>query len=135
MPSDGRKINEANGLFIICQKIFYAMILMPNMELLIILYTDKFRLEIRQKSRVVDHAKLRHGVLGRDRRRQFYVLDFETAKYYHDLNEVLITRLDKLLRRNIIDVKSLKSYKIQENVGTDSTSYKITAAFIEGLKA
>lgn len=61
-------------------------------------------------------------------------LDTVTAKYYHDLSEVLISALDKLLKRNTLDHKSLKSYKILSDLGQDSTSYKITAAFIQGLK-
>ena len=62
------------------------------------------------------------------------VIDFETAKYYHDLSDVLISCLDKLLIRTSIDIKSLKGYKIQGNLGTDNTSYKIASAFVEGLK-
>jgi len=61
-------------------------------------------------------------------------IDFITAKYYHDLSDVLITGLDKLLRRNKIDATALKSFKIRGNLGQDSTSYKIVSAFIEGLQ-
>ncbi len=61
-------------------------------------------------------------------------IDIAKAKYYHDLSEVLISCLDKLLIRTNIDIKSLKSYKILSNLGRDSTSYKIVAAFVEGLK-
>ena len=61
-------------------------------------------------------------------------LDLQTAKYYHDLSDVLITGLDKLLRRNKIDATALKSFKIRGNLGQDSTSYKIVSAFIEGLQ-
>lgn len=101
------------------------------MKLVITLNQDKLRLEIRQKRQVID---------------------FETALYYHDLSDMLITSLDKLLKRNNIDpVKSskagaakrqfdgvdttaLKSFKIRGNTGKNSTSYKIAAAFIEGLR-
>lgn len=91
------------------------------------------------------------------------VIDIEEAKYYHDLSELLtplevadiikkgfvkkdgvviygelltglISALDKILKRNKLDVKTLKSYKIISNLGKNSTSYKIAAAFIEGLK-
>ena len=62
------------------------------------------------------------------------VLDFEKAKYYHDLSAGLITSLDKLLKRNNIDATALKSFKIKGNLGKDSTSHKITRAFVEGLK-
>jgi len=105
-----------------------------------------------------------HGVLGRDRQRRFYVLDSETFSYYHDISEKLtplevsaikrkgfikrgktviygelltglITSLDKLLKRNNIDTTALNSFKIRGNTGKNSTSYKIAAAFIEGLRA
>ena len=91
------------------------------------------------------------------------VIDLQTAKYYHDLSEVLtplevtaiikkghikkgttviykelltglITSIDKLLKRTRIDATALKSFKIKGNLGQDSTSYKIAQAFIEGLK-
>ncbi len=63
------------------------------------------------------------------------VLDSETFSYYHDLSEKLITSLDKLLKRNNIDTTALKSFKIRGNTGKNGTSYKIAAAFIEGLRA
>lgn len=62
------------------------------------------------------------------------VIDSETALYYHNLSDVLITLLDKLLKRNNIDATVLNSCKIQGNAGDNSTSYKMVAAFIEGLK-
>lgn len=62
------------------------------------------------------------------------IIDFEKLPYYHNLDAVLITALDKLLKRNRLDAKALKSYKIRSNLGKNSTSYKIAAAFIEGLK-
>lgn len=61
-------------------------------------------------------------------------IDSETFLYYHDLSDVLITNLDKLLQRNSIDTSVLKLFKLQENIGENSTSYKIAAAFLEGLK-
>lgn len=63
------------------------------------------------------------------------VLDSETFSYYHDISEKLITSLDKLLKRNNIDTTALNSFKIQGNTGKNSTSYKIAATFIEGLRA
>ena len=84
------------------------------MKLVITLNQNELKLEICQKSRV---------------------LDSETALYYHDLSDVLITSLDKLLKRNNIDTTALKSFKIQGNTGKNGTSYKIAAAFIEGLRA
>ena len=106
------------------------------MKLVITLNQNELQLEIHQKGRVLDPVKSYHGheVLGRDRRRRFYVLDSETLSYYHDLSEKLITSLDKLLKRNNIDTTAINSFKIQGNMGESSTSYKIAAAFIEGLK-
>ncbi len=81
--------------------------------LVINLYSDNIKLEIKQNNRV---------------------LDFVSTKYYHDLSDVLITGLDSLLKRNNIDATAIKSFKIKENIGKDSTSYKIASAFVEGLK-
>lgn len=61
-------------------------------------------------------------------------IDLITAKYYHNLSDMLISSLDKLLKRNMLDPEAVKSYKILGNLGADSTSYKIAAAFVEGLK-
>ena len=91
------------------------------------------------------------------------VIDTETAKDYHDLSVVLtplevsriiskgyiikgsnhiyrelltglISCLDKLLKRNKLDLKAIKGYKMLGNLGTDSSSYKITSALIGGLQ-
>ena len=83
------------------------------MELVITLNPGELRLEIRQKSRVID---------------------LQEAKYYHDLSDVLISCLDKLMKRTTLDLKAIKGYTIQGTLGADSTSYKIAAAFLEGLK-
>ncbi len=84
------------------------------MKLIITLSQGELQLEISQKGQV---------------------LDSETFPYYHDLSDVLITSIDKLLKRNNIDTTALNSFKIQGNTGKNSTSYKIAAAFIEGLGA
>lgn len=62
------------------------------------------------------------------------VIDIETARYYYDLDRVLISALDKILKRTILDIKALKSYKILGKVDKNSTSYKIASVFVEGLK-
>ena len=69
-------------------------------------------------------------ILGKDTGR----VDFLEAKYYHDISTVLITALDRLLKRNKLDLKVIKGYKIQGDLGKDSTSYKIAAAFILALQ-
>jgi len=61
-------------------------------------------------------------------------LDSGIFSYYHDLDDKLITGIDKLLESNNIDVTAIKDYKILGNTGEDATSRKIAEAFIEGLK-
>ena len=78
--------------------------------------------------------KLRDQLVTLQIREKTRVIDFVESKYYHDLDKVCITALDKLLKRNRISVKALKTYKIQGDFGPDSTSYKIAKAFIQGLK-
>lgn len=62
------------------------------------------------------------------------ILDVERLLYYHDLDEKLITYIDKLLKRNNIDVSTLKRYKIQGNLGKNSTSIKIAEAVVGALR-
>lgn len=62
------------------------------------------------------------------------VVDFIELPYYHGLDRVLISGLDKLLKRNKLSPKVLKTYKIQGNLGQNSTSYKIASAFLQALK-
>jgi hypothetical protein len=62
-------------------------------------------------------------------------LDFETFSYYHNIDEELIKNLDKLIKRNNIDTSVINSFKIKEDIGKNTTAYKITMAFMEGLKA
>ena len=61
-------------------------------------------------------------------------LDSVGFRYKRDLDQKLITWLDKILKRNKIDASSIKSYKIAGNLGKESTIHKITEAFVEGLK-
>ncbi len=108
------------------------------MRLVITLNQNELQLEIRQKGRVIDPAPFEDCASRKNQ--DFTVLkrcgvDSETASYYHDLSEKLITSLDKLLKRNNIDTTALNSFKIQGNTSKNSTSYKIAAAFIEGLGA
>ena len=62
------------------------------------------------------------------------VVDFADLPYYHNLEGVLISGLDKLLHRNRISPKALKTHKIQGNLGKDSTSWKIVNAYVQALK-
>lgn len=63
------------------------------------------------------------------------VIDIEAVKYYHNLSDMLISMLDKLLKRNMLDPEDVKGYKILGNLGADSTSHKIASAFVEALKS
>jgi hypothetical protein len=63
------------------------------------------------------------------------MLDSETFSYYHDLDDKLISYIDKLLKRNSIDITVVKAYKIVEGMGENSTSAKIAQAVVEGLKS
>lgn len=62
------------------------------------------------------------------------LIDSAGFSYYRDLEDKLITGLDKLLKRNRMGTHHLKSYKISENARENATSYKIVRAFIAGLK-
>lgn len=62
------------------------------------------------------------------------VIDSESFSYYHDLDQKLITGLDKILKRNKMGAHDLKSFKISSNLGQNSTSHKIAEAFVAGLK-
>lgn len=62
------------------------------------------------------------------------VLDSESFLYYHDLQDQLITNLDRIIRRANIDTSAINSFKTLGGLGKDSTSHKIIEAFVEGLK-
>jgi len=84
------------------------------MEIIISLNQNDFSLELAEKDRSVDSEKV---------------------LYYHDLEEKLITSLDKLLKRNSIDITAIKDYKLVSSLGENSTSAKIAESVIEGLKS
>lgn len=71
----------------------------------------------------------------KDNRNFHYRVDSESFTYYHDLDEKLINGVDKLLKRNSVDITVVKTYKIVENTGENSTSAKIAQAVVEGLKS
>ncbi len=106
------------------------------MKLVITLSQNELRLEIRQNGRVIDPALEGGEYLKCDRKPASFKggVDSETALYYHDLSDVLISSLDKLLKRNNIDTIALNSFKIQGNTSKNNTSRKIAVAFIGGLK-
>lgn len=54
--------------------------------------------------------------------------------YYHDLDNQLITALDKILKKAKLDIVSISAYRIESRLGPDATGYKIAEAVISGLK-
>ncbi len=83
------------------------------MRLTINLENEKVKLELTRNGRFIDSAGF---------------------SYYHDLEDKLITNLDKLLKRNRISIHSIKSYKILGNQGQETTTHKIVEAVVCGLK-
>lgn len=66
-------------------------------------------------------------------RKKGYIIK-DGQRVYGELLTGLISGLDKLLKRNKMSPKALKTYKIQGNLGKDSTSHKIASAFVAALK-
>ena len=58
----------------------------------------------------------------------------EKTRVYKELLTGLISAIDKMSKRNNIDVTTIKDYKIRENLGENATSVKIAEAVVEGLK-
>lgn len=87
--------------------------LLNDVELTVNLESERVKLELTRNGRLIDSAGF---------------------SYHHDLEDKLITGLDKLLKRNRVGLHRLKSYKISENIGENATSYKIVRVFIAGLK-
>lgn len=62
-----------------------------------------------------------------------HTIDVIKVSYYHDLSNKLITGLDKLLRKNRMKLTLIKACKIEGNLGSDATSYKVAEAFGNSL--
>lgn len=62
-------------------------------------------------------------------------LDDISFSYYHDLDDKLITFIDKIVKKNKIDISDIRSYKIQGITDKNSTSVRITESVVAGLKA
>jgi len=59
-------------------------------------------------------------------------LDFS---FHANLDDLLITSVDKIFKRNRIETLSLKTIKVAGNVDKNSSAYKIAQTFIEAVKA
>ena len=58
-------------------------------------------------------------------------LDFS---FQSNLDDLLISSVDKILKRNRIDALSLKTIKIEGDVDKNSSSYKIALTFVQAWK-
>ncbi|TSC91610.1 MAG: hypothetical protein CEN90_408 [Parcubacteria group bacterium Licking1014_17] len=83
------------------------------MKLIIYLYKNNIRLELEK-----------NGV----------VIDCKDLPYYHDLPDVLITSLDKLLKENSIDMKAITLCKIRERGDAGITARRLVQIFADALK-
>jgi len=58
-----------------------------------------------------------------------------SKKYFRDLSSVMITCLDKLLKKTNMNISNLASYSLETSNDMDgnNTSSKIATAFLEGM--
>ena len=59
-------------------------------------------------------------------------LDFS---FHGNLDDLLISSVDKVFKRNRIETSSLKTVRIGGDVDKNSSAYKIAQTFIEAIKA
>ncbi len=62
-------------------------------------------------------------------------IDTLTFNFDANLDSVLISAVDKIIKRNKIDTLSLKTIKAAGKVDKFSSAYKIVQTFIEAIKA
>ena len=62
-------------------------------------------------------------------------IDTLTFDFEANLDSVLISAVDKILKRNKIETLSLKTVMVTGNVEKLSSAYKIAQTFIEAIKA
>ena len=63
------------------------------------------------------------------------LIDILTFDFEANLDSVLISGVDKILKRNRIETLSLKTVKVTGNIEKSSSAYKIAQTFIEAIKA
>ena len=63
------------------------------------------------------------------------LIDTLTFDFEANLDLVLISAVDKILKRNKIDTSSLKTVSVSGNIEKGSSAYKIAQTFIEAVKA
>jgi len=61
--------------------------------------------------------------------------DTLTFEFEANLDSVLISAVDKIIKRNRIESLSLKTVKVSGNVEKSSSAYKIARTFIEAIKS
>ena len=60
-----------------------------------------------------------------------YALDFS---FNSNLDDLLISSVDKVLKENRIEALSLKTVRVEGDIDKNSSAYKIAVSFIEALK-
>ena len=63
------------------------------------------------------------------------LIDTLTFEFESNLDSVLISAVDKIMKRNRIETLSLKTVKVAGNIEKSSSAYKIAQTFIEALKS
>ena len=63
------------------------------------------------------------------------LIDTLTFEFEANLDSVLISAVDKIMKRNRIETLSLKTVKVAGNIEKSSSAYKIAETFIEATKA
>ena len=59
-------------------------------------------------------------------------LDFS---FHGNLDDLLISSVDKVLKKNRIETLSLKTVKVLGNIEKSSSAYKIAQTFVKAIKA
>ena len=62
------------------------------------------------------------------------VVDALDFSFHSNLDDLLISSVDKILKRNRIDALSLKTIKIEGDVDKNSSAYKIALTFVQAWK-
>ena len=63
------------------------------------------------------------------------LIDTLTFEFEANLDSVLISAVDKIMKRNRIEALTLKTIKVSGKVDKGSSAYKIAQTFIEALKS
>lgn len=82
---------------------------------------------------IINFTKSR-GEIGLRLKRSRVCIDTLTFDFDANLDSVLISAVDKILKRNKIETLSLKTVKIGGNIDKNSSAHKVALAFCEAWK-